>query len=311
MNWDQEYRKLEDERIDDKIVSGTKTINRIKQLSESNRAIFIEYHSFWMDEISKGKKKFTSYGNYRTAAIDLLEYLTQHKLTLNDLTQNILDEFYFSFQDTTKKEVKTNNKNAFVNLFLETFADRIITELDFNKMRFSSKSVIDAQESTEPLNSEEVDQIKLYLMERIYDRLIFELSYKNDLTIAQIMKISWKNYDEDSHNFYIDEKLISLDSELINLIHSKKDDLSFFREFRNETDFKKYIADLSKELQRNKKLKRMITWKNISMAKSIMTYIKCPHCGESFEAVSENWVIRQYDLRGKMWIVCKENCSKE
>ena len=35
----------------------------------------------------------------------------------------------------------------------------------------------------------------------------------------------------------------------------------------------------------------------------------CPECGEKFEAVAENWCVKQYTEDGKQIIVCRENCG--
>lgn len=35
-------------------------------------------------------------------------------------------------------------------------------------------------------------------------------------------------------------------------------------------------------------------------------YIDCPYCGNSYEAVSENWLLVQFVKNGKLYLACKE-----
>ena len=35
-------------------------------------------------------------------------------------------------------------------------------------------------------------------------------------------------------------------------------------------------------------------------------YIDCPYCGDSYEAVSENWLLVQFEKNGKLYLACKE-----
>ncbi len=35
-------------------------------------------------------------------------------------------------------------------------------------------------------------------------------------------------------------------------------------------------------------------------------YIDCPYCGNSYEAVSENWLLVQFAKNGKLYLACKE-----
>lgn len=35
-------------------------------------------------------------------------------------------------------------------------------------------------------------------------------------------------------------------------------------------------------------------------------YIDCPYCGNSYEAVSENWLLVQFEKNGKLYLACKE-----
>lgn len=40
-----------------------------------------------------------------------------------------------------------------------------------------------------------------------------------------------------------------------------------------------------------------------------IVFWRCPECGEKFEAVAENWCVKQYTENSKQIIVCRENCG--
>lgn len=65
-----------------------------------------------------------------------------------------------------------------------------------------------------------------------------------------------------------------------------------------------------KELLKESGFPRKIKSSDVNITLKTNTSFKCPECGMEYESTAKNWVIRQYNDNGEMWIVCKKKCGE-
>lgn len=302
MDWEKANQRLRFLMANGKRINSEDIIKRINKLNEWHRKMFIEYYDSFLKE-----QKIST---FRTHRHPILEFLLQEKINakfLSEITQNDLDDFLMNKMDNDKKiEMTTvdNNQSALKSYF--AFHEK---HLRFTPVYIEIKSEEkNLKNKVMPLTCEELENIRNIIKnEPPYIQFIFEFAYENGIRLENSRDYNMKNYDEENSRFISAAgEHIEISDRLKGIVERIKDT----EEFRNPYYKQGFSKLVLYEILKKNGFERKIKSSDVNETLKRSTTLKCPGCGNVYEATAENWIIKQYHEGGQLWIVCKEKCGE-
>lgn len=293
---------------DGELLWGEKSINNLMLLSDINLSHYLGFLDFSVEN----SKLDDSFKSTRSTHLDLLKFVSTLDIDLIDITQNIVDDYFIQYSHQAQSSI--NNKARFLKPFLSFFPlknhislDSYIVEPENNddkmprikaeelsKAKFLYRKV---RETTELADNKDyiIATKKLFVLEMIFYTRLSEKNigkyFKGDMAHDDC-SIFFKN-----NRYFVPKSLINL----INEIHGSP-------KAYETLDVKTAIDSLKDDLS-------SLNMSNLSSKGAEKTtktiFWTCPQCGREYEAIAENWCVKQYTENGENWIVCRERCAHE
>lgn len=299
MDWEKAYESLRMILPNGRRINSDEIINRVKKLSEWHREMFVEYYNCFLVE-----NKISSFKTHRHPILQFLLQEQINKKQFYKITQEDIDDFLMSKMDSNKKiEMTTvdNNQSALKSYF--TFH---VKGLGFTPQYIDIKSdEKNLKNKVVPLTCGEIEDIRNIIKNEPYLQFIFELAYENGIRFENSREYNKKNYNDKSGTFTSAGKTIMLSDNLKRIVDMIKDS----EEFTNPRYKQGFSKAVLYEKLKEKKFNRPIKSSDVNEAFEKTTSFRCPGCGNVYEAIADNWIVRQYHDDGHMWIVCKEKCG--
>ncbi|PJI06552.1 MULTISPECIES: site-specific integrase [Clostridium] len=290
MNWEEIYNQWMVQRIDDKPIISERLIKKFRKINEHNRNLYLEYHNHFF---KNNKLKLSSYRNYRSKIVDFLTYRPIINKKLEDITQENIDDYFYKFIDRDKA-TSFNNRVSYIKDFFDFHKSKLKIKLEF-KIR-STKNEIDNDKDNQAVALRS-DQIEFY-RQQYYTQpaklFLFEMVYYDIMNLNELKMLKKYSFDKENREIILKNKKIKIPSHLISLAE------------RLQKGFN--VDELIKEIKKELREKNMVeNFKYIDITKTRdFAFITCPECGKKYEAIAENWCVKQYYNGGNHWIVCRK-----
>ena len=305
---------LDKQTLGNKIVLNKEIISKITNLIPPYKETFLDMHEkeFMKIEVifkkneDKGLKSLQSYKTKRSKILDFLNYLSDKKINNNLLSKDILEDYFLEYLGEEAPDT-FESRTSFINSFMHEYPGIFSPKLDVADLRTLTKEIEYEKKPAQPLELLQIDNIRQYYSNNKYNLFIFDMFYKYKATFQDLKKCTYKSYNEEINILRIGTKIIKIDNETRDKIIKLKEN----KHFNSGKSVYYILKEMEEELQNEGIIKTSFRRKDIIETRKKVTFLKCPECGDEFEATSDNWVIKQHYPEGKMWIVCKQNCSKE
>lgn len=307
MDFEEQYQILLTEKFEGKIVTGKPTITKMKLINPLNREILINFHHHYMGLIKTHQEKLSNYKNYRSKIIGFLLDKEINQKSIIEIEQSDIERYFSNRIDEDNKPDTYNSRMPFVQKYFDFCEDQLVHSINFNSIKRYSLTEIEEQRENYaiPLSLKDIDAIRKVFKEQPLELFVFEMLYHTNANIEDLRQCNIKNFDLDSHSFTLRSKIIIVPESLLPIIDMVKDDSEYFN---SDRDYNELIRVMKSKLAikglRHQSFKPI----DIRKTREEVSFLKCPECPNSYEAVAENWVIKQYSKEGEKWIVCK-NCG--
>lgn len=295
-------KELSELRFEGKPVYSDKGSGALKKIKKLNTEYLdLYYWQFHKKEYNISNPKF-SYGtfkNYRSKAIHFVEHCQSLKIDIESFTQNYLDEYF----NNTDKSGTLNVRKTVVEQILKNFD----ISLDYTEIVERIKRLKIEEVNANPLSSKEIERIRNFYEKDKFKLFIFEWLYSLELDKIDFGKFNIDDFDNESNTIIIDGKSKQLSKYISNLINEIKGSNKFKR---TGSVIDVNIKNMESELLANGIIESSFRDMDIKETIKRKTYNVCPECGNTYESVASNWVIKTYDNSNTQWIVCKARCGK-
>lgn len=295
---------------DDKPVFSKKTLPRLKKLPTQSFWSFIEYY----EKVFVSENRIDSFNTYMSQILPFLEYLMSIDCSLENVTQETMDEYLTKF----KGQKGITHKIDDIKDFLEKI--NLLDGIDISHHYPTISSATDEEKDDMPIITAE----KLSCAKEVYLKVIkshesdgttdneeylnavkrlfiLEMFFNTPLR-KEYVKAFQKGDGEFTNNtiHFKDKEYYISNEQLSNLILKVRNMDTFDIEV-NVDHMEKELADYDMGIlhpRGAKKTRDAIFW-------------TCPQCGKKYLAIAENWCVKQYTENGENWIVCREICGHE
>lgn len=297
MNWEKTYAELSNLVHNGKKLNSKGFINKIKLLNEWHRVMYVDYFNSFISE-----DKLTTINTYKYHILNFLLNPNVNSKPFYYISQLDIDNFL---------ETVLNNKTN----YFKTVQYSLISYIDFysNQLSFTPKFLSFMPGENNPTNKKlpltcsEVEEIRNIIKNEQYLRFIFEFAYENKVRFENSRLYSKSNYDDENGRFIQPNgEFIMLSDKLRSIIEKIKDSDEFISP-RYKQGFSK--SKLYQALQNNN-FHRPIKSIDVNATFEESTSFKCPECGNIYEAIASNWIVKQFYEDGEFWIVCREKCGE-
>lgn len=302
MNFELEYSRLLNEKYNGKVVTGKPTITKIKGLNIYNRKAFIDFHNYFYSKIVDGKEDFVSYKGYRSKILDFLLDNEINSKSLTELSQTDV-ESYFKRKYEIENPQTYNSRISYVQKLFDFI--NLPNQIQFNSI--PRKEEIDKTNPAVALTITEIECIRKLFKNQYIKLFCFEMLYQTDITLEELKECSYSNFNHSSLKFVLKNRQIQVPSSLLPIIENLKGDTEYFNVTRDYNDLIKGMRqDIIGSGIREASFKPSDIWKTIEE----VTYYKCAGCGNTYEAIADNWCLRQFETEGSLWLVCRFKCGE-
>ena len=295
-------------RTDGKLAFGEETLERVKNLSDQALLCFDEYFD---SIVASGA--VDSMQTYRSKILSFLEYISARNIELSEVTQEVIDAHFFENREKGLEERGFYLKKLFAYFNVEgidvdkhknpknrSAAEKMpwINAETFSRAQDIYKSVRKSNAAGE--NEDSIKKYKLATKKLFVLKMFFYTPLRIEY-IGDYWKIGLPVEDNaiifNGKMYNVPLSLIELITEIreSGLIDDPMDMKTILDNLRNElAEFNMGKLDSTGA----KKTRDTIFW-------------TCPQCGNIFEAIAENWCVKQYTEDGENWVVCREYCAYE
>ena len=152
------------------------------------------------------------------------------------------------------------------------------------------------------MSADQISMARDILRTDIRKRFVFDMMYYTSLSMEEIGKLRIGNVDFINRKIRFGKKENDVPKALVDLIHG----MQLSGEFEKTYDIMTTIEQMRKELSQYG-LDNLKSTDGKETRKA--TFWKCPQCGCEYEAIAENWCVKQYTDGGENWVVCREKCG--
>ena len=213
------------------------------------------------------------------------------------ITQNVVDD-YFKKYDGEESNDSYNNRVGYLKPFFEFLS---LDNIDVNKFR--KKPSNKKATKMKRLKAENISKARYKFRNDVKKLFVFEMICYTGLSMTEIGEIKKEHIDYDSNIVSYYGKESDLPEKLIAFIR-ENESILFDESFDMKTTIEKMREDLAEY-----GMDKLTATDGKATRKAL--FWTCPQCGEQFEAVAENWCVKQYTENGENWIVCREYCGHE
>ncbi len=300
LEWEKAYDSLRMLLPNGKRINSEEIINRVKRLNEWHREMFMDYYNHFLIE-----NKISSFKTHRHPILQFLLQESINKKRFGQITQQDIDDFLMNKMDSNKKIQMTtvdNNQSAIKSYFTH-YANELSFVPIYMDIKNEEKNLMN---KVSPLKCGEIEDIRNIIKDEPYLQFIVEFAYENRIRFENSREYNKKNYNEKTGTFTSTTgKDIILSEKLKQIVERIKNTEEFTNPRYKQGFSKKVLYEKLKE----KGFNRPIKSSDINETFDRSTSFKCPGCGNVYEAIAENWIIKQYHENGQLWIVCKEKCG--
>lgn len=302
MNLEAEYERLLSETYNGKVVTGKPTITKIKKLNVYNRKVFIDFHNYFYSKIVDGNEDLDSYRGYRSKILDFLSDNLVKSKSLTEISQADVESYFQS-----KYEVENSQTyNSRIHYVQKIF--------DFvnlpNPIQFTSIPKKEENDKINPavaLTISEIESIRKLFKDQYIKLFCFEMLYQTDITLEELKESNYSNFNNASLEFVLKNRPIPVPRSLPPIIEKLKGDTEYFNVSRDYNDLIKSMRqDIIGSGIRKASFKPSDIWKTVEE----VTYYKCVGCGHTYEAIADNWCLKQFEPEGSLWLVCRFECGE-
>lgn len=297
MDWEELYRKWTSEKIDGQQIFDKKLIPKINDINEYNRELYVEYHNYFLSDGS-----LSSYKNYRSKIFNFLTDNHIKRKKLYEITQEDLEN-YFLEHIYIDKATTFNSRVNYISDFFKFHKDKLRIELVFNKL-LSNKAEIEKDKNnvSVPLTSEQIEFYRQRYYIQPIKLFLFEMVYYTGISLKDFRALNYGLFNKEQGEFILkNNKRIKVPLHLIPIVERLKNEWFF----NANKDYAELINEIKKEL-REDGIVENFKYSDIIKTAEETAFIKCPECGEKFEAIANNWCVKQYYASGQHWIVCRK-----
>lgn len=302
MNFELEYDRLLSETYNGKVVTGKPTITKIKNLNAYNRKVFIEFHNHFYSKIAEGDEDLISYKGYRSK---ILDFLLDNEIKSKSLTeiQQADVEAYFQRKYAVENPQTYNSRISYVQKIFDFI--NLSTPIQFNSI--PRKEENDKTNPAVALTIAEIEGIRKLFKNQYIKLFCFEMLYQTDITLEELKECNYSNFNSPSLEFILKNRPIPVPSSLPPIIEQLKFDTEFFNVTRDYNDLIKIMRkDIIGTGIRKASFKASDIWKTVEE----VTHYKCVGCGNTYEAIADNWCLKQFVPEGSLWLVCRFECGE-
>ncbi len=268
-----------------------RTISLFKKLSDKNFKYYFEYHQHLFSNT-----KISIYKNKRSKILDFLTFPIIVECDLENVTQSMIDIYFESFENEMPNTTNTRvyHLRDFMNFL--SLADNI----DFEKY----KKPIDQKEvkKMSRISAEQISAVRDKYKEDPKTLFVFEMILYSPFSNAEIGQFQIDDVDFINNTIYKDGEAYAVPVSLINLIY----DMHSTGILYEPHDVMSTINRLRKDMATHGLGK--LTAKDGKETRKTLFWA-CPQCGHEYEAIAENWCVKQYREDGENWVVCRKRCG--
>ena len=265
-------------------------VDDFRRISDRNFQYYVRYQEY-MFAIGQ---PVTSIKSRRSKLVSFLIEISD--CALENITQPIVDAYFQKFE--SEEPQTTNTRVDYLKGFLEYLS--LGDKIDFEKY----KKPIDrkADKKMKRMSAEQISMARDILRTDIRKRFVFDMMYYTSLSMEEIGKLRIGNVDFINRKIRFGKKENDVPKALVDLIHG----MQLSGEFEKTYDIMTTIEQMRKELSQYG-LDNLKSTDGKETRKA--TFWKCPQCGCEYEAIAENWCVKQYTDGGENWVVCREKCG--
>lgn len=282
-----------------------RTIQKFNDVNEFNIRCYADYQDFYL--------KTHDVASMPSIRAKILQFLLSDGvkcIQLKDITADIVDKFFEDRKQTTVKKTFETIVSYLSGFFEFLQNERIISNVfDSEKYRTWALECPDSNsKAAQPMRAGQVSEFRNYLLAEAVEHpvyreylYVFDMLYYSDFENRQIKSLTvLDNVDVQSNLIRFGDSICKVPIRVIeniltlnetgrlgNLLNIRQYILNMRPLFEEEFDFENLRPKDIKETRKK-------------------SFHQCPQCGQSFEAVIENWCGMQYNETGEIWIVCKE-----
>ncbi|MFD2370614.1 hypothetical protein ACFSO0_11800 [Brevibacillus sp. GCM10020057] len=302
MDFESEYSRLLTETYNGKVVTGKPTITKIKSLNIHNRKVFIEFHNYFYSKIIEGEEDFVSYKGYRSKILDFLLDDEINSKSLTEISQADV-ESYFRRKYEVEKPQTYNSRISYVQKLFDFI--KLPNPIAFYLI--PRKEEIDKTNPAVALTITEIESIRKLFKNQYIKLFCFEMLYQTDIILEELKECNYSNFNNSSLEFVLKNRRISVPSSLLPIIENIKGDTEYFNVSR---DYNELIKSMRQDIIgsgiRKASFKPSDIWKTVEE----VTHYKCVGCGNTYEAIADNWCLKQFEPEGSLWLVCRFECGE-
>ena len=271
---------------------GSDTIDRLFRLPEQSLSDYLSYLNY-----VESTGNINTIQTYRSKQLDFLEYISHRNCDINNITQSVVDDYFKKYDSIDKSNGTFNTRIGYIKPFLEFFS---LDGIDVNKF---TKPVDKKVKKMKRLSAKNISEARYEFRNDAKKLFVFEMIYYTEFSMTEIGEIQKEHIDYSSRSISYCGKESVLPEKLMAFIQ-KNESILFDESFDMTTTIEKMREDLAEYGMDNltatdgKETRKALFW-------------TCPQCGKQFEAVAENWCVKQYTQDGENWVVCREYCGHE
>lgn len=291
MNREALYEEWQKKTWNRQALCDTKTINKFRKISDPN----FEYYMQYQNSLFSKEEAINVFKNRRSKVVDFLVFISD--CDLKDITQNEVDGYFKKFE--TEAPSTNNSRVSFLKNFLEFFSLENKVDVEQHK-----KPTDKSRKKMTRISAQQISEIRENYKDDTIKRFIFEMMYYTTLSMDEIGRFKIDYFHPENNTISYGKKENKIPKSLAALIQK----MHATGEFNNLRDPKSIIDKMKKELKKRGVANLTSTDGNETRK---TTFWKCPQCGEEYEAIAENWCVKQYTDNGENWVVCRERCANE
>lgn len=275
---------------------------RIKfdKICDENFLFYVNYQSYYLNTKKDGENSIKGIRS------KILDFLLSTELSNNSLAQindDVIDDYFMNIYKSNSERQSTyiSRINYISGFFGFLFSQNYIShQFNFGKYRnLQFNEERPSNNHKQSLTARQISEFYNSYSDRIDYLYIFEMKYYTSFNDRQIQNISIENVDIANRIITIEgysQKVPdSIIRNILTLYNQRKlNKLPHVNQF--VSNLKPFFAKIGFE---NFKAKDITETKDKLL-------LRCPQCGNEFEAIIDNWCAIQYAENGKLWIICRE-----
>lgn len=285
---------------------GPKDMKNIKLLPDYNLEYFYIYAKAY---ISKNDKEVAK--NYVSIVNRFLTHISKFNCDLKGVNQELVNSFFEANKNHSQSTI--NNYKIWLSNFFSFFY--LLEKIDLSQFKGKIESKDNKIISAEKLSKakevyrkirRESDKDSEDYKTATKSLFVLEMLFSVPLSMNDIGRFHKEKGKYSKNKIYFEGETYDAPASLISLIEEMYVTNLFFE----TNDITSTVNRMKKELS-DYDMGTLTAKKKDGGAKATRDAIfwACPQCGEKYEAVAENWCVKQYTPNGENWVVCRENCA--